>query len=159
MLELFGHTEFELFKRAFKEKGFDSLKKDPKRTHSADRAYERAISEAEIRSVFKNGDIVEYYQGNGIKKMLLWGFHYLGRKKYRPIHVVLKKEMTESCGRLQQSMILVLSRGCGIKKYIRKGYVSAKKDFCSYKLWLQKSSDTAYNIVIRKNRKGNVLWL
>ncbi|SHN86541.1 DUF4258 domain-containing protein [Desulfitobacterium chlororespirans] len=96
MLELFGHTEFELFKRAFKEKGFDSLKKDPKRTHSADRAYERAISEAEIRSVFKNGDIVEYYQGNGIKKMLLWGFHYLGRKKYRPIHVVLKKEMTES---------------------------------------------------------------
>ena len=91
----YGEKEFEIFQRLFQENGFDSLEKDKnsEKSHAEDRAFERAISDSEIRSVFMNGDIIEYFQGNGMKKMLLSGSHRYGKGKYRPIHVVLKKEM------------------------------------------------------------------
>lgn len=94
----YGEKEFEMFRLSFQKKGFDFLEKAKDRnhenTHAEDRAFQRSISEQEIHSVFLDGDIIEYFQGNGIKKMLICGSYRYGKGKYRPIHVVLRKEMT-----------------------------------------------------------------
>lgn len=88
-VEEYGQNEYEKLREEFAAEGFSCIKLS---SHAQERMYEKAFSKFDLRIVILEGDPIEYYQNSfGTQKIALWGNVQVGRKSYRPLHIILKK--------------------------------------------------------------------
>jgi hypothetical protein len=93
-IEIGGQEEFNKLKEVYATKGLSCLGFSK---HAQQRMLERAISETELRTIIFDGDIIEYHQNEfGTTKMVVWGHIRISSKKYRPLHIILKKRANDS---------------------------------------------------------------
>lgn len=104
MLELYGYTEFDIFKQSLIGENGKIRKNVFKRSvHYEKQSLERVFSDAEIAAIIKEGDVIEFWQDKKEKVMLVWGNIYnpakYAKTKYRPAHIVFKKNIFDDDSR------------------------------------------------------------